>query len=118
MAAPQPIRSMNHDRLKVFTGNCHPALTREICENLDKPVADSEIRHFSDGEIHLQILENVRGEDVFVVQPTSTPVDRNLMELLLILDALKRACDGAALLNPFTVSDCPGAIATGCVAMP
>jgi ribose-phosphate pyrophosphokinase len=49
------------------------------------------IHHFSDGEIHLQIQENVRGEDVFVIQPTCTPVDRNLMELLLILDALKRA---------------------------
>jgi ribose-phosphate pyrophosphokinase len=91
MAAPQPIRSMNHDRLKIFSGNAHPALGREICHWLDKPLADSEIRHFSDGEIHLQIQENVRGEDVFVIQPTCTPVDRNLMELLLILDALKRA---------------------------
>jgi ribose-phosphate pyrophosphokinase len=91
MAAPQPIRSMNHDRLKVFSGNAHPDLAREICHWLDKPLADAEIRQFSDGEIHLQIQENVRGEDVFVVQPTSTPVDRNLMELLLILDALKRA---------------------------
>ena len=91
MAAPQPTRSMNHDRLKIFSGNAHPALAREICTWLDKPLADAEIRQFSDGEIHLQIQENVRGEDVFVVQPTSTPVDRNLMELLLILDALKRA---------------------------
>jgi ribose-phosphate pyrophosphokinase len=91
MAAPQPIRSMNHDRLKVFSGNAHPDLAREICQWLDKPLADSEIRHFSDGEIHLQILENVRGEDVFVIQPTCTPVDRNLMELLLMMDALKRA---------------------------
>jgi ribose-phosphate pyrophosphokinase len=82
---------MNHDRLKIFSGNAHPALGREICHWLDKPLADSEIRHFSDGEIHLQIQENVRGEDVFVIQPTCTPVDRNLMELLLILDALKRA---------------------------
>jgi len=82
---------MNHDRLKIFSGNAHPALAREICTWLDKPLADAEIRQFSDGEIHLQIQENVRGEDVFVVQPTSTPVDRNLMELLLILDALKRA---------------------------
>jgi ribose-phosphate pyrophosphokinase len=91
MAAAQPVRSMNHDRLKVFSGNAHPALAREICHWLDKPLADAEIRQFSDGEIHLQIQENVRGEDVFVIQPTSTPVDRNLMELLLILDALKRA---------------------------
>ncbi len=91
MAAPKPLRSMSHDRLKIFSGNAHPALAREISHCLDKPLVDAEIRHFSDGEIHLQIQENVRGEDVFVVQPTSTPVDRNLMELLLILDALKRA---------------------------
>src|ERR1700678_2927227 len=91
MAPPEPIRSMNHDRLKVFSGNAHPDLAREICHWLDKPLADAEIRQFSGGEIHLPIQENVRGEDVFVVQPTSTPVDRNLMELLLILDALKRA---------------------------
>ena len=57
--------------------------------HLDKPLGELMIHHFSDGEIHLQIQENVRGEDVFVVQPTSTPVDRNLMELLLILDALE-----------------------------
>src|SRR3984957_10124783 len=91
MAAPQPIRSMNHDRLKIFSGNAHPALAQEICRWLDKPLADAEIRQFSDGEIHLQIQENVRGEDVFVIQPTSTPVDTNLMELLLILGALKRS---------------------------
>ena len=59
--------------------------------HLDKPLGELMIHHFSDGEIHLQIQENVRGEDVFVIQPTSTPVDRNLMELLLILDALKRS---------------------------
>src|SRR6185312_10119978 len=91
MAAPKPLRSMSLDRLKVFGGNAHPALAREICHWLDKPLVNAEIRQFSDGEIHLQIQENVRGEDVFVVQPTCTPVDRNLMELLLILDALKRA---------------------------
>ena len=82
---------MTHDRLKVFTGNSHPALAREICNHLEKPLGELMIHHFSDGEIHLQIQENVRGEDVFVIQPTCTPVDRNLMELLLILDALKRA---------------------------
>ncbi|HEX3877899.1 MAG TPA: ribose-phosphate pyrophosphokinase [Bryobacteraceae bacterium] len=82
---------MSHDRLKVFTGNSHPSLAREICKHLEKPLGELMIHHFSDGEIHLQIQENVRGEDVFVIQPTSTPVDRNLMELLLILDALKRS---------------------------
>jgi ribose-phosphate pyrophosphokinase len=91
MAAPKPILSMSHDRLKIFTGTSHPALTREICNYLEKPLGELMIDQFSDGEIHLQIQENVRGEDVFVIQPTSTPVDRNLMELLLILDALKRS---------------------------
>jgi ribose-phosphate pyrophosphokinase len=91
MATPKPILSMTHDRLKVFTGNSHPDLAREICNHLEKPLGELMIHHFSDGEIHLQIQENVRGEDVFVIQPTCTPVDRNLMELLLILDALKRS---------------------------
>ena len=91
MAATKPILSMEQHRLKVFAGNAHPALAQEICKYLDKPLGQLMIHHFSDGEIHLQIQENVRGEDVFVIQPTCTPVDRNLMELLLILDALKRA---------------------------
>ncbi len=82
---------MSHDRLKVFSGNAHPCLAREICQHLEKPLGELNVQHFSDGEIHLQIQENVRGEDVFVIQPTSTPVDTNLMELLLILDALKRS---------------------------
>ncbi len=91
MAATKPILSMEQHRLKIFAGNAHPALAKEICQYLDKPLGQLMIHHFSDGEIHLQIQENVRGEDVFVIQPTCTPVDRNLMELLLILDALKRA---------------------------
>jgi len=82
---------MNPDRLKIFTGNANPELTREIAEALGVEVADMMVRQFSDGEIYLQIKENVRGADVFVVQPTCTPVDRNLMELLLAIDALKRA---------------------------
>jgi ribose-phosphate pyrophosphokinase len=82
---------MNHDRLKIFSGNANLPLAQEICHNLGIHLADAMIRQFSDGEIHLQIQENVRGADVFVIQPTCTPVDRNLMELLLILDALKRA---------------------------
>lgn len=82
---------MSPERLKIFAGNAHPALAREICKHLDKSLGELMIHHFSDGEIHLQIQENVRGEDVFVIQPTSTPVDTNLMELLLILDALKRS---------------------------
>jgi ribose-phosphate pyrophosphokinase len=82
---------MKHDTLKVFSGNANPALAREICDALEIPLADVQVKHFSDGEIYIQVQENVRGADVFVIQPTCTPVDRNLMELLLLIDALKRA---------------------------
>jgi ribose-phosphate pyrophosphokinase len=82
---------MDRDRLKVFTGTAHPALAEEICQYLRVPLGDCMVKTFSDGEIYLQINENVRGTDVFVVQPTCTPVDRNLMELLLMMDALRRA---------------------------
>ncbi len=82
---------MNQDRVKIFSGNANPALSREIVEALGMQLADVMVRQFSDGEIYLQIKENVRGADVFIIQPTCTPVDRNLMELLLMMDALKRA---------------------------
>ncbi|MBI1786185.1 MAG: ribose-phosphate pyrophosphokinase [Acidobacteria bacterium] len=82
---------MNRDRLKIFTGNANPALAQEICQNLGVALGQISVKKFSDGEIYLQILENVRGADVFVVQPTCTPVDKHLMELLLMCDALKRA---------------------------
>jgi ribose-phosphate pyrophosphokinase len=91
MAAAKPVRAMNPDRLKIFSGNANPALAGEIVQALGVKLADIMVRQFSDGEIYLQIRENVRGADVFVVQPTCTPVDRNLMELLLTIDALKRA---------------------------
>ena len=82
---------MNHNRLQVFAGNANPALATEICDTLGIQVGRAMVKQFSDGEIYLQIKENVRGADVFVIQPTCTPVDRNLMELLLMMDALKRA---------------------------
>jgi len=82
---------MNSYRLKVFCGSANPALADEICRSLGTELGQCATRSFSDGEIYLQILENVRGADVFVVQPTSTPVDRHLFELLLMIDALKRA---------------------------
>ena len=66
-------------------------MARDICRCLDVPLAECEVSRFSDGEVRLQILENVRGADVFIVQPTCYPVDTNLMELLLLMDALKRA---------------------------
>lgn len=82
---------MRFDRLKVFTGNANPTLAAKICGALGCTLGASSVTPFSDGEIQLQIQENVRGADVFVVQPTCTPVDRHLMELLLMIDALKRA---------------------------
>jgi ribose-phosphate pyrophosphokinase len=91
MAAPKPVRAMNPDRLKIFTGSANPALAEELCGCLGIPLGKASMRQFADGEIYLQIQENVRGTDVFVVQPTCTPVDRHLMELLLMIDALKRS---------------------------
>ena len=82
---------MTHDRLKVFAGNANPALALEICRALNLAQSQAMVRQFSDGEIYLQLKENVRGMDVFAIQPTCTPVDRNIMELLLMIDALKRS---------------------------
>ena len=91
MAAPKPVRTMTFDHFKIFSGNANPALAREICDVLGCELGVAAIKKFSDGEVHLQIMENVRGSDVFAVQPTCTPVDSHLMELLLMIDALKRA---------------------------
>lgn len=91
MAAQEPVRAMRFDRLKVFTGSANPALAKAICRELGTSLGEASVKTFSDGETHLQLLENVRGADVFVVQPTCSPVDRNLMEVLLMMDALKRA---------------------------
>jgi len=82
---------MDRDRLKIFSGTANPALAAEICECLNVPLGQALVTRFSDGEVRVQVLENVRGADVFVVQPTSCPVDTNLMELLLMIDAFKRA---------------------------
>jgi ribose-phosphate pyrophosphokinase len=91
MAAPKLRRAMTHDRLQLFTGNANPELAQEIGQALGVDLGRAMIRQFADGEIYLQIQENVRGADVFIIQPTCTPVDRHLMELLLMIDALKRA---------------------------
>lgn len=82
---------MDRDRLKIFSGTANPPLAAEICRCLEVPLGQALITRFSDGEVRVQINENVRGTDVFVVQPTSNPVDTNIMELLLMMDALKRA---------------------------
>jgi len=91
MPASKSVRKKTLERLKVFTGSANPELAQQICEKLGVSLADCATKKFSDGEVYLQIKENVRGMDVFVVQPTCTPVDENLMELLLMMDALRRA---------------------------
>ncbi len=82
---------MDTGQLKIFSGNSNPALTAEICQFLEIPIGQCEVKRFSDGEIFVQIEESVRGHDVFVVQSTCPPVNSNLMELLIMIDALKRA---------------------------
>src|SRR3989475_3364996 len=81
----------NRNPLKIFSGKAHPALAKEICEHLQLQLGDAQVGRFPDGEVEVQIGENVRGADVFVVQPTSTPVNDHLMELLIMLDAFRRA---------------------------
>src|SRR5580693_2694205 len=88
---PKPVRAMNADRIKIFTGSANPVLAEEICEQLGLELGLMKLKRFSDGEINLQILENVRGADCFVVQPTCTPVDSHLMELLVMIHDLKRS---------------------------
>ncbi|MFZ5901118.1 MAG: ribose-phosphate diphosphokinase, partial [Bacillota bacterium] len=80
-----------HKKLKIFTGNANPALASEICQYLGVPLGISSVTRFSDGEIQVKIEENVRGADVFIVQPTCQPVNENIMELLIMIDALRRA---------------------------
>ncbi len=77
--------------LKIFTGNAHRKLAEEIAAHLGMPLSKAEVKKFSDGEIFVEVRENVRGADVFVVQPTCTPVNDHLMELVIMVDALRRA---------------------------
>ncbi len=78
-------------RLKIFTGNANPELAKEICAYLCIPLGAAVVKRFSDGEINVEIRDNVRGVDVFIIQPTCPPVNDHLMELLVLMDALKRA---------------------------
>jgi ribose-phosphate pyrophosphokinase len=80
--------------IKLFTGNANKPLAKEICGYLNTPIGNATVSTFSDGEIMVQINENVRGADVFVIQSTCMPVNHNIMELLLMIDALKRASAG------------------------
>jgi len=81
-------------RFKIFCGSANRALCEEVCQFLGVPMGQTKLISFSDGEIHFQLLENVRGADVFLVQPTSYPVQTHIMELLIMIDALKRASAG------------------------
>ena len=76
--------------IKVFSGNSNPKLANEICRLMGTKLGESEVGTFSDGEIFASMYETVRGSDAFVVQSTCAPVNKNLMELLIIIDALKR----------------------------
>ncbi|MGH7812853.1 MAG: ribose-phosphate diphosphokinase [Candidatus Binataceae bacterium] len=82
------------DQLEVFSGNSNPALAREVCEHLQVQMGEAEVGRFPDGEVMVELRENVRGGDCFVLQSTCTPPNENLMELLLIIDALRRASAG------------------------
>jgi len=85
-------RNLSEDkRFKLFSGTANRPLSEEIARHIGVQVGDAKIQRFADGEVAFQLLENVRGVDVFVVQPTCYPVDEHLMELLVMIDALKRA---------------------------
>ena len=79
------------DKLMIFSGNAHPGLAKDICGYLKVDLSDALVSRFSEGEVRVKINENVRGKDVFVVQPTCPPSNENIMELLIMIDALKRA---------------------------
>ncbi|MBQ3067321.1 MAG: ribose-phosphate pyrophosphokinase, partial [Clostridia bacterium] len=86
--------NQSHGTIKIFAGNASKKLAQAICEHLDLKLGKMEVGRFSDGETSVNIQESVRGCDVFVVQSTNTPVNENLMDLLVIVDALKRASAG------------------------
>jgi ribose-phosphate pyrophosphokinase len=77
--------------MKVFSGNSNPVLANEICQQLQIPLGQANLTTFADGEVYVQILENVRGKDAFIIQPTCRPVNDNIMELLIMIDAFKRS---------------------------
>lgn len=85
---------MSDDSMMVFTGNANPKLAHHVVDHLGLSLGKIEVGSFSDGETHVEILENVRGRDVFIIQPTCVPTNDNLMELLIIADALYRSSAG------------------------
>ena len=108
---------MRFEQLKIFTGNANPSLAAKICAALGCPLGSAEVEPFSDGEIRLQILENVRGADVFAVQPTCTPVDRHLMELLLSITLFAGVGAAFVLVNRAGMGHAGLALSTSMVAL-
>jgi ribose-phosphate pyrophosphokinase len=85
---------MAYDSLMIFTGNANPKLAADVAKRLSMSLGRAQVGRFSDGEVNVEIMENVRGKDVFVLQPTCAPTNDNLMELVILVDALKRASAG------------------------
>ena len=85
---------MPYERMRIFTGNANPGLAEAVCRHLNISLGRASVGKFSDGEVSVEILENVRGRDVFVLQSTCAPTNDNLMEILVMIDALKRASAG------------------------
>ncbi len=90
----RPGRLSEDKRFKIFAGSANRKLAEDICTHVGVQLGESKLQRFADGEIYFQLLENVRGVDVFIVQPTCYPVDQHLVELLIMIDALKRASAG------------------------
>ena len=86
-------------QMMVFSGNANPELARKVVERLHIPLGDATVGRFSDGEILVEINENVRGGDIFVLQSTCAPTNDNLMELVFMIDALRRSSAGRILLS-------------------
>ena len=82
---------MSYGNMMVFAGNANPQLANEIAQRLNLPLGNAIVGEFSDGEVMVEIMENVRGNDIFIVQPTCAPTDKNLMELLVMVDAMRRS---------------------------
>lgn len=83
-----------YEGIKIFTGNANREFVRKVCDDLGIPMGACDVTHFSDGEINVNIKETVRGYDVYIIQPTHSPVNDHLMELLILIDACKRASAG------------------------
>ena len=86
---------MAFERMSIFTGNANPKLAEAVCRHLNISLGRCVVGRFSDGEVMVELLENVRGRDVFILQSTCAPTNDNLMEILVMADALKRASAGA-----------------------